>query len=62
MNRRLVPIPIAATVFALDRATKLWIERTVEEWQNFTVIPGFFRHRACEESGRRVRNVRREHP
>jgi signal peptidase II len=38
----LLPAPIAAAVFALDRATKVWIERTVEQWQSYTVIPGFF--------------------
>lgn len=42
MNSKLIPAGIAALVFALDRATKVWIERTVEQWQSFSVIPGFF--------------------
>lgn len=42
MNRRRLPVGIAAIVFALDRVTKVWIERTVEQWQSITVIPGFF--------------------
>ena len=37
-----MPVPIAAVVFAFDRATKVWIERTVEHGQSFNVIPGFF--------------------
>ena len=42
MNWRLVPAVIAAVIFALDRATKVWIERTVPEWQSYQIIPGFF--------------------
>ena len=42
MNRRTLPLVVAALVFAIDRATKVWIERTVEQWQSFTIIPGFF--------------------
>lgn len=42
MNLRLIALGIAVTVFALDRATKLWIEATVSLWDNFHVIPGFF--------------------
>ena len=40
-SRKLAPL-IAAIVFALDRATKVWIESTVEQWQSIHVIPGFF--------------------
>lgn len=42
MNWRALPVLIAAVVFALDRATKVWIERTVEQWQSIQVIPGLF--------------------
>ncbi len=42
MNLRLIALGIAAVVFALDRATKLWIEATVSLWDSFHVIPGFF--------------------
>ena len=42
MNLRLIALAIAAVVFALDRATKLWIEATVSLWDSFHVIPGFF--------------------
>jgi signal peptidase II len=35
-------LAIAAAVFVLDRATKLWIEATVSLWDSFHVIPGFF--------------------
>lgn len=33
---------IAAAVFALDRITKLWIERTVSFTADVKIIPGFF--------------------
>jgi signal peptidase II len=33
---------IAATVFAFDRITKVWIERNVALFDSFHVIPGFF--------------------
>lgn len=42
MNWRTVPLLIAAVVFVLDRLTKVWIERTVDEWQTLVVIPGLF--------------------
>jgi signal peptidase II len=42
VNPRALPLLIAAMVFAVDRATKVWIERTVEQWESFSVIPGFF--------------------
>lgn len=42
MNLRLIALGIAAVVFVLDRATKLWIESTVSLWDSFHVIPGFF--------------------
>jgi signal peptidase II len=41
ISRAVAPV-IAGAIFALDRATKLWIESTVEQWQSITVIPGFF--------------------
>src|SRR5882762_8205061 len=39
---RLWSILIAAVVFALDRVTKILIERHVSVWDTFNVIPGFF--------------------
>ena len=42
VNWRTIPLAIAAVIFILDRATKVWIERTVEEWQTISVIPGLF--------------------
>lgn len=33
---------IAALIFALDRVSKVWIERTVSLWDSYHVIPGFF--------------------
>src|SRR5436190_20954556 len=42
VNLRLIAIAVAAAVFLLDRATKLWIESTVSLWDSFHVIPGFF--------------------
>ena len=41
-STRLIPLAIAAVVFALDRATKLWIEAPCRLWDSFHVIPGFF--------------------
>jgi signal peptidase II len=42
VNLRLIAVAVAAAVFLLDRATKLWIESTVSLWDSFHVIPGFF--------------------
>lgn len=42
MPRRLVPFAIAAGVFALDRVTKVVVERAVSLWDVHVVIPGFF--------------------
>jgi signal peptidase II len=42
VNGRTLPLAIAALVFVLDRVTKVWIERTVDEWQTIVVIPGLF--------------------
>lgn len=42
MSLQAVAFTIAALVFALDRATKLWIESTVSVWDSYHVIPGFF--------------------
>ena len=39
---RLYPFAWAAIVFALDRFTKLWVERSVGAWDIVPVIPGFF--------------------
>jgi signal peptidase II len=33
---------VSAVIFALDRATKVWIEKTVDLWDSYAVIPGFF--------------------
>lgn len=34
---------VAAIVFVLDQATKLWIQQAIPVWEKgFTVIPGFF--------------------
>ncbi|MBM3724041.1 MAG: signal peptidase II [Acidobacteria bacterium] len=41
-RRRLIDFGIAAGIFALDRATKVVIERTVSIWDSHTVIPGLF--------------------
>lgn len=42
MNARWFGPAIAAAVFALDRVTKVWIERNLELWSARPVIPGFF--------------------
>jgi len=42
MTARLWSILIVASVFVLDRTTKLWIERNVSTWDSHHVIPGFF--------------------
>jgi len=39
---RAVVVSIAATVFVLDRITKVWIERNVSLYESYNVIPGFF--------------------
>ena len=39
---QLLAFVIAAVVFVFDRATKIWIERTVSVWDSYNVIPGFF--------------------
>ncbi len=42
MPARIWSLLIAALVFALDRATKILIERNVSIWDTHSVIPGFF--------------------
>ncbi len=42
MIPRWVPPLIAAAIFFLDRVTKVWIEKNVELYSSFSVIPGFF--------------------
>jgi signal peptidase II len=42
MKLRLLGPTIVPVVFALDRATKIWIERSLDLWSSRTVIPGFF--------------------
>lgn len=42
MDRRAWPLAIAAGVFALDRVTKIVIERYVSLTDTYNVIPGFF--------------------
>jgi len=42
MMARYLPFLIAAAVFLLDRATKLFIRSRVTFWDNFAVIPNFF--------------------
>ena len=42
MMARAWSLAIAGSVFALDRITKVWIERTVSVWDTHEVIPGFF--------------------
>lgn len=39
---RWFPFLVAAIIFALDRASKAWIEANVGFWESHTVIPGFF--------------------
>lgn len=40
--RRWFPFAIAALVFALDRATKWWIENSVSALDTLVIIPGIF--------------------
>jgi signal peptidase II len=42
MVARYWPFCFALCWFGFDRATKVWIERTVGEWETIHVIPGFF--------------------
>jgi len=42
MPTRLWSLLIAASVFVLDRITKVLIERNVSVWESKNVIPGFF--------------------
>jgi len=42
MTRRWSGPALVAAVFALDRVTKVWIERTLELWSTRPVVPGFF--------------------
>jgi signal peptidase II len=42
VNLRAIAWAIAAAVFLLDRATKIWIESRVTLWDSHSVIPGFF--------------------
>lgn len=42
MSPQALAFTIAAIVFAIDRVTKVWIERTVSVWDSYHVIPGFF--------------------
>lgn len=42
VNTRVLPLLLAASVFILDRFTKVWIEANVELYGSFSVIPGFF--------------------
>ena len=42
VNLRATAWTIAAAIFALDRATKIWIEDRVSLWDTHSVIPGFF--------------------
>ncbi len=42
MPARLWSLLIAASVFVLDRITKVLIERNVSVWESKNVIPGFF--------------------
>lgn len=42
MTPRWLPLPLAGTVFAFDRITKIWIESHVELYSSFHVIPGLF--------------------
>lgn len=39
---RIAPLLIAAVIFVLDRATKIWIENHVTLYDSVRVIPGFF--------------------
>ena len=42
MQARLMPYLLAVAILALDRLTKLAIERKVEFYETYPVIPGFF--------------------
>ncbi|MEO8029104.1 MAG: signal peptidase II [Bryobacteraceae bacterium] len=42
MKNRLISLAIAASVFLLDRITKLVIQARVTEWDSIPVIKGFF--------------------
>lgn len=42
MSPRTSAFLAAGGVFALDRATKIWVERSVSMWETIVVIPGFF--------------------
>jgi signal peptidase II len=48
---RLIPFAGAAAIFALDRVTKIWIERTVSAWDIIAVIPGLFNIIHSENTG-----------
>lgn len=51
MPPRLVPFAIAAGVFALDRVTKIVIERTMMLWDARVVVPGYFQIIHAENRG-----------
>lgn len=42
MPARISALLLAAGVLALDRATKIWVQRSVSPWETIAVIPGFF--------------------
>jgi signal peptidase II len=42
VSSKLGALLLAASVFAVDRVSKVWIERTVSIWDNHPVIAGFF--------------------
>src|SRR4051794_35835830 len=42
MPPRIWSLLIAATVFVLDRITKVLVERNISVWESKNVIPGFF--------------------
>ncbi len=42
MPVRIWSLIIAASVFALDRVTKILVERNISMWDSHNVIPGFF--------------------
>lgn len=42
MSARISALLLAAGVLALDRATKIWVQRGVSPWETIVVIPGFF--------------------
>jgi signal peptidase II len=51
MNPRLFALTLATGVFALDRATKLWIETRMTMMDVHPVIPGFFDIVHAQNSG-----------